>query len=199
MLSVQGFCSSAVDPPLSSSSYIYSNFVGSDNCSSIALSQYKAYTLDSCFGTNEGTSVLYSYSDSLSDQVSMTSYYGSTCSATQKFESTIPLGCSNTTMKSSATSHRTSVYLSDDSSDSNSLSGAARAGISVAVAVGGSLLIYGTAYLLFHQSAVAGAAAASAVHWSQNVYAQTDSQISLRRLIIILDIIDFVSRIELTI
>eukprot|EP00981_Chlorochromonas_danica_P013043 scaffold5714_cov161-Ochromonas_danica.AAC.5 len=165
MLSVQGFCSAASDPPLSSSSYVYSNFVGSDSCSSNALSQYKAYTLDSCFGTNEGTSTLYSFSDSHPDQVSMTSYYGSTCSATQNFESTIPLGCSNTTTKSSVTSHQTSVYPPpDDSSDSNRLSGAARAGISVVVAVGGSFLIYGTAYLLFHQSAVAGAAAAGAVH-----------------------------------
>lgn len=165
MMSVLGACSAtATELPLSSSSYVRSSYDWSQSCDSTAV-QTRAYALDSCFGTNEGTSTMYSFKTN-SSHVTMTNYYNNNnCSSKTIFQSSlnisVPLCRNESGQTSSNTSTFNSVYVAPGSSDNTGLSDGAVAGIVVGAVVGAGLIGAGV-YVAAQSGAIAGVAGASA-------------------------------------
>lgn len=162
MMSFRGHCSTSTQMPLSSSAMVSTTYALSQVCLA-PQDQFKAYTLDSCFGTNEGTSSIYSYSSSRPDTVTMTSYYNANCNnslPSQVYAANLSLTCfNNSGQVNRNTSTQTSVYLSPGSSD-DGLSEGEVAGIAVAATVVGIGMVAAAVYVGMQSSAAAAAAGA---------------------------------------
>lgn len=146
LLAYQGKCTGSTAKPLTTSSYVYSTFGNDSICGALGqpASQYKAYNLDLCYGTDETVSIQYEYppcsSASCPDYVALTTFYNSSACVTSVLDSVvnITLLCTNNSasplnLTSSAYSEvHIEVTTDDNGSDDGTLSDGAVAGVAVA-------------------------------------------------------------------
>eukprot|EP01031_Cornospumella_fuschlensis_P037910 gene37910-46055_t len=158
LLAYQGKCSGSMEKPLTTSSYVYSSFGFDEQCGDIGgqASQYKAYTLNLCYGIDETASTQYSYppctATSCPSYVAMTNFYNSSACQSSLLDTTvnITLQCSNNSASplNLTSSERTEVFLTsltdDQGGDDDAvLSDGAIAGVAVASVVTAGIVAAG--------------------------------------------------------